>query len=63
MTAQQKIEAATMVDVTAAMVALNIAKIERYPGGFFTVALMDGSYSPPCKSVGEAYDSIQRRAA
>jgi len=55
--------APVLVDVTAAMVALNIASINRYPGGYFTVALMDGSYSPPCKSVGEAYESIQRRAA
>lgn len=60
MNAQTTIE---LVDVTAAMIALNIGKIERYPGGFFTVALMDGSVSPACKSVGEAFEKIQRRSA
>jgi hypothetical protein len=62
MNAESKIE--HMIDVTSAMVSLNIGKIERYPGGHFTVALMDGSLGQG-RSVGEAFDNIQhkRRAA
>lgn len=60
MNAHRRIE--TEVDFTGAMLAHHIGRIERFPGGWFTVALMDGSWGQG-KSVGEAFANIKRKVA
>lgn len=47
-------------DLTDVMVENNIGKIERYPGGWFTVARFDGTHGRG-KSVGEAYRDLCQR--
>jgi hypothetical protein len=44
-------------DLTDVMTENNISSIQRYPGGWFTVALMTGEFGRG-KSVGEAYRNI-----
>lgn len=51
---------ANAIDITSAMITANIGRIERFPGGWFTVALMDGSWGQG-RSLGEAFDNIGKR--
>lgn len=50
------------IDLSRMMVENNIGKIERYPGGWFTVALMNGAHARG-RSVGEAYQRLQEAAS
>lgn len=53
---------ANAVDITDAMLSHHIGRIEYFPGGWFTVALVDGSWGQG-RSVGEAFDNIARKIA